>query len=266
MRKPSLLPLLLTPALFAFASAADAVATASSSPSAAAAAPATSASPGITAESMATSPRATPSAASRSTTTSSGTTAPSTNAAGAPGSGANADALDVVGIPNQAAIGPTANPSPFAPGSSFSTDNGNPELGTSPGQTSPGTAVGNEPNGLDVGTATLDANGNFNGVPAGALGAGAVAPVDVIGGVGGSVGGGYAAPAYSGGNTTIVAPGRTLANGGTATPLLDQATRNAEQRIARERATGRTPRVIGIAPRTDADRTDQMPDDPIIRY
>jgi hypothetical protein len=178
----------------------------------------------------------------------------------------NVNPNDVVGIPNQAAIGPTANPSPFAPGSTFSTDNGNPELGTSPGQTSPGTAAGNEPSGLDVGTATLDANGNFNGVAAGTLGAGAVAPVDVIGGVSGGVGAGYAAPAYSGGNAIAVAPGRPLANGGSATPLLDQATRNAEQRIARERATGRTPRVIGIAPRTDADRTDQMPDDPIIRY
>lgn len=265
MRKPSLLPLLLTPALVAFASSAHAVATASSS--APATAPATSSSQfsGVAAESMATSPRSTApgtSASGTSTASSSGTTSSGSAASNTSPNAGSFNSNDVVGIPNQAAIGPTANPSPFAPGSTFSTDNGNPELGTSPGQTSPGTAVGNEPSGLDAGTATLDANGNFNGVPAGAPGAGAVAPVDVIGGVSG----GYAAPAYSGGNTTIVAPGRPLVNGAAATPLLDQATRNAQRRIERERATGRTPRVIGIAPRTDADRTDEMPDDPIIRY
>lgn len=232
MRKPSPLSLLLTPALFAFAaSTAHAVATASSA--SAAPAQATS-SPAMT---------GTPSAASTAS---------------------RFNPLAVTGIPNQGAIGPTAQSAPFAPGGTFATDNGNPELGTSPGQTSSGTAVGNEPSGLDVGTATLDANGNFNGVPANALGAGAVAPVDMIGGVSGGYAG-SAAPA-SGGSAIAIAPGRSLASGGSATPLLDQATRNAEQRLARERATGRTPRVIGIAPNTDADRSDEMPDDPIIRY
>ena len=60
--------------------------------------------------------------------------------------------------------------------------------------------------------------------------------------------------------------GRAAGRAGSATPLLDQATRNAEQRDARRRASGNPPRIIGIAPRTNVDRTDEMPDDPIIRY
>jgi len=50
------------------------------------------------------------------------------------------------------------------------------------------------------------------------------------------------------------------------TPLLDEAARNVQARDARRKATGTQPRVIGIAPRTDRDLTDQMPDDPIVRY
>ena len=266
MRKPSPLSLLLTPALFAFAaSTAHAVATVSSS----SAAPAQATSSTATGTSTAIMPQVAP-AASTSTTTTTSSSSSSTSPSGASSSSGTTTSngtfnpLAVTGIPNQRAIGPTAQSAPFAPGGTFATDNGNPELGTSPGQTSSGTAAGNEPSGLDVGTATLDANGNFNGVPASALGAGAVAPVDVIGGVSGGYAG-SAAPTM-GGTAVAIAPGRSPATGASATPLLDQATRNAEQRLARERATGRTPRVIGIAPNTNADRTDQMPDDPIIRY
>jgi hypothetical protein len=68
-----------------------------------------------------------------------------------------------------------------------------------------------------------------------------------------------------GGTAVAIAPGGAR-RAGSATPLLDQATRNAEQRVARQRAAGEPPRIIGIAPRTNADRTDEMPDDPIIRY
>lgn len=50
------------------------------------------------------------------------------------------------------------------------------------------------------------------------------------------------------------------------TPLLDQATIDAQRREERRRASGHPPRIIGIAPRTNADRTGEMPDDPIIRY
>jgi len=263
MRKPSPLSLLLTPALFAFAaSTAHAVATVSSS----SAAPAHATSSTATGMSTATMPQAAPPASASTTTSSSSSTSSSgtPSSSGTTTSDGTFNPLAVTGIPNQRAIGPTAESAPFAPGGTFATDNNNPELGTSPGQTSPGTAVGNEPSGLDVGTATLDANGNFDGVPASALGAGAVAPVDVIGGVSGGYAG-SAAPAM-GGTAVAIAPGRSPATGASATPLLDQATRNAEQRLARERATGRTPRVIGIAPNTNADRTDEMPDDPIIRY
>ena len=52
----------------------------------------------------------------------------------------------------------------------------------------------------------------------------------------------------------------------TPTPLLNEVTRSELGQEARARARRHTPRVIGIAPRTDADRTDEMPDDPIIRY
>jgi hypothetical protein len=85
------------------------------------------------------------------------------------------------------------------------------------------------------------------------------------------MGGGFYGGASGGGGTAVggtaiaVSPGLGSANR-SGTPLLDRATRNAEQREAHRRASGNPPRIIGIAPRTDADRTDEMPDDPIIRY
>lgn len=51
-----------------------------------------------------------------------------------------------------------------------------------------------------------------------------------------------------------------------STPLLDQATREAQARETRRRYAKDEPRIIGIAPNTDRDLTDQMPDDRIIRY
>lgn len=86
------------------------------------------------------------------------------------------------------------------------------------------------------------------------------APVDL--GAGGVYGAGTEAV---GGTAVAIAPTAPRVVG-SATPLLDQATRRAEQREASRRATGNPPRIIGIAPRTDVDRTDEMPDDPIIRY
>ena len=52
----------------------------------------------------------------------------------------------------------------------------------------------------------------------------------------------------------------------TPTPLLNETARRAQVREENRRASGREPRVIGIAPRTNADKTDQMPDDRVIRY
>jgi hypothetical protein len=51
-----------------------------------------------------------------------------------------------------------------------------------------------------------------------------------------------------------------------STPLLDQATKNASAREQRRKAQRKEPTIIGIAPRTNADKTDQMPDDKVIRY
>ena len=51
-----------------------------------------------------------------------------------------------------------------------------------------------------------------------------------------------------------------------ATPIFDEVAREGRAKERARRARGDEPRVIGIAPRTDVDRTHQMPDDPIIRY
>jgi len=161
---------------------------------------------------------------------------------------------------NQSAIGPTTDAASFGPDSPF-VDNPNPEVGLSPGQTSTGTAAGNEPSGLENSTTTGTFTQSSSGIatPAGAIGT--IVPTDVMGGGGYAGGGGTA----MGGTAVAISP-RLPASSGSATPLLDQATRNAAQREERRRASGNPPRIIGIAPRTDADRTDEMPDDPIIRY
>lgn len=75
-------------------------------------------------------------------------------------------------------------------------------------------------------------------------------------------------------NANGTANGQTQANSGAnvtsttiiSTPLLDEATKNAIAREQRRRAQGKQPTIIGIAPRTNADKTDQMPDDKVIRY
>ena len=161
-----------------------------------------------------------------------------------------------------------ANPDPFGPNSTFANDNGNPELGQSPGQTSSGTLAGNSSNGIGTGTETLGNPGSIgvttNTGTNGVIGETFI-PGDMTGN--GHVGGGGVAygisPAASSGgsvNTTIAVPATTN------TPLLNQVTRTEIAKQEQQRAEGRTPRVIGIAPRTNVDRTNQMPDDPIIRY
>lgn len=54
--------------------------------------------------------------------------------------------------------------------------------------------------------------------------------------------------------------------GVTPTPLFELTARQGAAKQAARRARGDEPRVYGIAPRTDRDLTNQMPDDPIIRY
>lgn len=186
------------------------------------------------------------------------TAAPSTanaTASSAPSS------VPAAGAANTTTQSMTTDASSFGPNSSFTNDSGNAELGTSPGQTSSGTAAGNAGAALDVGSATLGTNGAGQAANAATLGAtpGIIVP-DFVGGYLG--GGPYGvAPVGASASTTVIASNPTA-----ATPLLDQVTRNEERREARRRAEHREPRVIGIAPRTNADRTDEMPDDPIIRY
>jgi hypothetical protein len=47
------------------------------------------------------------------------------------------------------------------------------------------------------------------------------------------------------------------------TPIFDDAARRGMSQVQRQARSGQ---VYGQAPRTDNDRTDQMRDDPIIRY
>ncbi len=149
------------------------------------------------------------------------------------------------------------------------------ELGRSPGQTSTGTAAGNSSQGLNAPRGTLGVAG-VNGAGDGASGSSVVqgnvfpntlAPGVVVGGVAtwgtdmtgqGDLG--------SGARASSTAAGTSRATNVATTPIYDMATRSAAAREANRRARGDTPRIIGIAPRTENDRTDQIPDDRIIRY
>ena len=253
MRKPAPLPCLTSSLLVFAVSLAHAAA-----PAAAASAPAT----------MAASPAPVPAAqapaaqASTSSNASGGSSTAATSAAasGMPTIRNQSSAF----VNNSGAIGPTTDAASFGPDSSF-VNNPNPEVGLAPGQTSPGTAVGNEPSGLEGGSTFSPFGTNPNnpnttagaGTAAGA--AGTAVPAEVVGAGGGFYGAGTAV----GGTAVAISPGRPAASG---TPLLDQATIEAQRREESRRASGEQPRIIGIAPRTNADRTDEMPDDPIIRY
>lgn len=163
-----------------------------------------------------------------------------------------------------------AQPAPFAPGGAFSNDSGNSALGQSPGQTSAGTATGNSGAGLDVGSATLGTGE--------ALG---TAGIDGNAGVAGTAGSGVpfgtatVVPGAAGTDVNGQRSGNPSGNGAgsmqssttiIATPTLDRTVRQAQAREQRRRAAGDEPRIIGIAPNTERDLTDQLPDDRIIRY
>jgi hypothetical protein len=152
-----------------------------------------------------------------------------------------------------------ASQAPFGTGSTFANDNINAETGTTPGFATSAGTLGSESSTATVGpngstAATIGANGTTTGV---------IAPLDVMGGgIAYGIGGTGAAPGYSGGGASANA----VVPATTPTPLLNQVTVSEINKEARQRAQGREPRVIGIAPRTSVDRTNQMPDDPIIRY
>jgi len=148
-------------------------------------------------------------------------------------------------------------------------------FGTSAGQTSTGTAAGNSSAGIvDSGAQLANANA-------------AVTDFSAAAALGGLMGGrvySYDTGAYVDAGSGVNANGeRVVSMGGvgtgngnavvassatarTPTPTYDMVTRAAAAREANRRARGQTGRVVGLAPRTDNDRTSQMPDDPVIRY
>ena len=208
---------------------------------------------GVAVSNQTAAPRATPSDTSVGASRPSGGTGVSSVAGGGGGQPSNQATFDARG----------ANSDSFSRGGSFANDSGNSALGQSPGQTSSGTAVGNSSPGLDVDSATLGSDVGTFGTDAGILGAGGVAfGTD---------------PAFVPGNAAVDVNGQRVGSAGAGpgpaasqvtvltTPTLDATVRDARDRMARQAAEGQ-PRIIGIAPRTDADLTDQMPDDRIIRY
>jgi hypothetical protein len=184
----------------------------------------------------------------------------------------NADGTVTV-LSNVATTTPTTNTTASTGTNSVLSD----VLGTSPGQTSTGTAAGNSSAGIvDSGSAL--ASGTVLGTTGTALAPGVVVGgLATTGGVVGNVDYGAMADAGNGvnangervasaggfGNVTTVGVTDTAR---APTPTYDMVTRAATAREINRRAKGDTPRVYGIAPRTNNDRTDQMPDDPVIRY
>ena len=124
-------------------------------------------------------------------------------------------------------------------------------------------------------TTVTTANGtivNANGANPGtvnALNAGTLSGAVIVPGVSGYTGGMGDASGLNVNGERVGNGGadfRTAANVTTPTPLFNQAAARGAARDAARRARGDTPRIIGLAPRTDRDLTNQMPDDPIIRY
>ena len=139
-----------------------------------------------------------------------------------------------------------ANTDPFGPGSTFANVN-------SAGQASPATAAGSS---TGVGAESIGTTDNSVTNPNG-LGSAFIGPSEIAGGV-------VTLPAPA---LMVAAPASSSdVSATTSTPLLNAVTAQEVRKEQRQRASGSEPRVIGIAPRTNADRTDQMPDDPIIRY
>jgi hypothetical protein len=158
---------------------------------------------------------------------------------------------DTSGTPSQATFGRNT---------SFANDSGNTALGTSPGQTSSGTFAGNSAIGIPAGGDTLNNGsgiGNTNGTDVNG------APsTNVLGGTG--IVGTTGAVLTPGSNIAVnVNPSAQPPAQRTPTPIFDEAARRGMSQVQREARSGR---VYGQAPRTNNDRTDQMPDDPIIRY
>lgn len=188
------------------------------------------------------------------TTANTTTTAPQGNSAGTQvTTTVSPTTNDTSGTPSQATFGRDT---------SFGNDSGNAALGTSPGQTSSGTFAGNSAIGIPASgdtltpdNGTLGTNGTNNGIATG-----------TIGGVGlvGTTGAVVLPSGVPGSSVAVnVNPQTPTVANRTPTPVFDDAARRGMSQVQRQARSGR---VISQAPRTDNDRTDQMPDDPIIRY
>ena len=142
-------------------------------------------------------------------------------------------------------------------------------LGTSPGQTSSGTAAGNSSTGLNAPSENLGTGNQLDGTT-GALNAGVIVPGAGIAGTSGvAASNGVSNGVNANGERVMggVGSGNVISNNATTpTPLFDLAARQGMAKEQRRRARGEEPRVYGIAPRTDRDLTHQMADDPVIRY
>jgi hypothetical protein len=189
---------------------------------------------------------------------------------------AGATAFAQTGAPApRATVTQSSGPAPSAPPGNRATvtQNGNNANTTAAGSSNATPSTGNVSAGSTAGTST-DNPGNAPGTTTTTTTTtNGTNNANGIGVLPGSAGVGIAAPADGSASTdanTNTAPNAATTSSQTttviSTPLLDQATRNANARASRQRATKQEPRVVGIAPRTDADKTDQIPDDKIIRY
>jgi len=192
-------------------------------------------------------------------------TATNSNAAGSTTSGTTTTTSSSPGVSTDAnTFGSTLNSTP----SGASSAGGGSALGTNqtsvdpattrPGSFAPGGAFG--PSGNTAGTTAgvgAGTNATLNGTPSflpGTTGA-VVLPTD----------GAFQQPGTANQqNVVIQQPAQAQARA--ATPIFDEVAREGRAKERARRARGDEPRIIGIAPRTDVDRTHQMPDDPIIRY
>ncbi len=163
--------------------------------------------------------------------------------------GATASSPRTVALPSTVSTSPGTNPdtmsiTPGVSGTSATTNTTN--GGTDSGLSGSGTPAGTGSNNNN----SLNSNTNrLNGFVPGATGVSTSENGTTV----------NVNPSQAG-STVLTLPAST------PTPLLNETARRAQAREENRRASGREPRVIGIAPRTNADKTDQMPDDRVIRY
>ncbi|HUP97713.1 MAG TPA: hypothetical protein VM073_07225 [Usitatibacter sp.] len=140
---------------------------------------------------------------------------------------------------NQTSVDPaTTRPGSFAPGGAFGPTG---TTSTTTGGVGAGTGVG--------------VNNGTNGI--------GVLPGTTTGFVAAD---GTTMPQTANQQNVVIQQPQQQASARVATPIFDEVAREGRAKERARRAQGNEPRIIGIAPRTDVDRTHQMPDDPIIRY